>query len=125
MKGRIWLVVGAILGALGVIMGAFGSHLLKEAVGPARLETWEIAVRYHLLHAVALTVVGVLATRKPGRWLTVSGACFTLGVAVFSGLLYALTLSQVSILGAIVPVGGLLLISGWVALAVAAASDST
>ena len=124
MSGRNWLIVGAVLGGLGVVCGAFGAHLLeeRELVPPERLETWEIAVRYQLVHALALVLVGVLQWQGPrGAWLSAAGWCFTLGVLLFSGLLYTLALSGISMLGAIVPLGGLAMIAGWVALAVGAA----
>ena len=121
MGTRRWLVTGAVLGGLAVVLGAFGAHLLKEQISPERLEIWETGVRYHLVHALALIVVGVLRLQYDGRWLDAAGYCFLLGVVIFSGLLYALALSGVSILGAIVPIGGLAMIGGWGALAVGAA----
>jgi uncharacterized membrane protein YgdD (TMEM256/DUF423 family) len=109
-----------MLGGLAVILGAFGAHLLKDTLPAERLETWEIAVRYHLLHALAMCLVAAIGLQVRSRLLTVAGWCFGLGILVFSGLLYTLALSGLSILGAIVPLGGLLMISGWAVLAAAA-----
>ena len=127
MARRI-LLVAALMGALGVILGAFGAHGLESAVkdwGLAaeeqarRLETWDVAVRYQMYHALALLATGILAVHKPTKSLVVAAAAFTLGTLVFSGCLYLLVLSGIKILGAVVPLGGLGLIVGWLALAVA------
>lgn len=122
--GRFWLMLGAVLGAVGVTLGAFGAHGLEghlaatlDAAAAARtLETWEVAVRYQMYHALALLVTGLWAGLRPSRALTIAGWAFLLGIAIFSGCLYALVLSGVKILGAIVPIGGVLLIVGWLAL---------
>lgn len=129
MKARHILMAGAILGSLGVALGAFGAHWLEGAVqqwGLApevqlkRLATWEVAVRYQMYHALALLAVGVLATRGMNRLLGWSAGLFIVGTAIFSGCLYALVLSGVKILGAIVPIGGTCLIVGWILLAIGA-----
>lgn len=114
------------MGALGVGIGAFGAHGLQshleqtnEAVDVARLlATFETGARYQMYHAPMLILIGLLLTRGPCMGLQISGVCFLLGVVIFSGMLYALVLSGEKILGAIVPIGGVLLIAGWVALAV-------
>ena len=80
------------------------------------MATWEVAVRYQMYHALALLVVGVWASFQPSRALVIAGLAFVLGVVIFSGCLYALVLTGVKVLGAIVPIGGLLLIIGWLAL---------
>ena len=118
------IIAGAILGAVSVAGGAFGAHGLKaslEASGQAA--NWETAFRYSLIHAVALVSVGLLASSRltTGGSLAASAWCFLLGTLIFSGCLAALALSGVKILGAIVPIGGVLLIVGWTLLALAAA----
>ena len=122
-------MLGAALGALGVVLGAFGAHALADKIPTwypdvaeqqRRLENWETAVRYQMYHALALLAVGLLAGRSPGAALNVAGGAFTLGVLVFSGCLYLLVLTNVRVLGAIVPIGGVAMIVGWVALAIAA-----
>jgi uncharacterized membrane protein YgdD (TMEM256/DUF423 family) len=115
---RIWFLAGAILGGIGVAAGAFGAHGLKahfEANGQAA--NWETAVRYGLFHALTLLVVA-LASALPvtavcRRRLWVAGACFFSGTLIFSGLLAILAYTGIRILGAIVPIGGVLLIAGW------------
>jgi len=121
---RIWFVAGALLGGIAVAAGAFGAHGLKahfEANGQAA--NWETAVRYCLFHALALVLVAIVsglpqAASCRGR-LSAAGACFLAGTIVFSGLLAVLAFTGIRILGAIVPIGGVLLIAGWVLLAVA------
>ena len=121
---RLWLVSGAILGFLGVAAGSFGAHGLKallEANGQAA--NWETAVRYCLFHALAIVLVGLCAglpQAAAGRGLlTAAGWSFLVGTLIFSGFLAALALSGVKILGAIVPIGGVLLLVGWACLAAA------
>ena len=128
MSARTWIVIAGITGALGVVLGAFGAHVLPvglQRLGvaaldiPQRIETYEIGVRYHMYHALALLGVGLLARHMPGRGLALAGWAFLLGVTIFSGLLYAIALTGMRILGLVVPVGGVLLIAGWLALAYA------
>ena len=111
---------GAVLGFLAVALGAFGAHGLEEVLAEGeRAEWWATAVQYHLAHALALLMTGLVAEhtgRGHGR-----GAmrCFLLGTAVFSGTLYALALGGPRWLGAITPLGGTLLLAGWVLLGLA------
>jgi len=119
-------MAGAILGGLGVTLGAFGAHGLDDYLTETGQATnFETAVRYQMYHALALVLVGVLAERRAARWLTVAAWCFLLGTLGFSGVLYALVFTQVRTLGAVVPIGGVLLIIGWAALALAAATHFT
>ncbi len=128
-----WFVVGAIFGALGVALGAFGAHGLPgrlESLGwsaeevARRVEIFETAVRYQMYHALALLAVGLLHRHQRGSstLLHSSGAAMTAGVIIFSGLLYVLVFAGPGWrwLGAIVPIGGTLLIVGWTLLALAA-----
>jgi uncharacterized membrane protein YgdD (TMEM256/DUF423 family) len=120
---RFAIVAGAILGGLSVAGGAFGAHGLKavlEATGQAG--NWETAARYGLFHALALVTVGLLAAVRPDTMgLATAAWCFLVGTLIFSGCLAALALTGVKLLGAIVPIGGVLLIAGWARLALAAA----
>ena len=121
MNGKTWLAAGAIFGALGVTLGAFAAHGLDDYLTESgQAANFETAVRYQMYHAMAIVLVGVLAERRSQRWLTIAGWCFFLGVVGFSGVLYALVFTQVRTLGAIVPIGGTLLIIGWAALAASA-----
>ena len=112
---------GAILGFIGVAAGSFGAHGLKdllEANGQAA--NWETAVRYCLFHAVVLVAMAGLAGAEGGSTLlTAAAACFVVGVLIFSGFLGVLALSGLRWLGAIVPIGGVLLLVGWGLLAAA------
>lgn len=116
---KLWLSLASLYGFLAVALGAFGAHALKERLSPDLLAIWRTAVEYHFYHALALLAVGLLARQLPSSLLTVAGACFALGVLVFSGSLYALALSGVRVLGAITPLGGLLFLVGWACLFVA------
>lgn len=129
MKPSHWLMLGALLGAAGVTLGAFGAHGLStwletqalDAETMAKRREWfDTAVRYHFLHAIALTLVGIVGSRVPGYATQSAGWLFLAGIVIFSGLLYVMTLTGIKILGAIVPIGGLALIAGWLALAFAA-----
>lgn len=126
--GRAWLVSGAVLGWVAVATGAFGAHGLRKhlaatlkdaALEARRLSTWEDACRYAAYHALALLAVGLLAPFARSRALTVAGASFVAGTAVFSGTLWLLVLTGVTKLGMITPIGGTVLLVGWVALAIA------
>ena len=116
----MWWRIGGALGALGVILGAFGAHGLESRVAdPAQLEWWETGARYHLVHAVALLAVAAHPARpKLAGWL------FVVGIAVFSGTLYVMGLTGIRALGAITPIGGLCFIGGWIALAAARTGDA-
>jgi uncharacterized membrane protein YgdD (TMEM256/DUF423 family) len=120
MTSSSWMVLGSILGACGVALGAFGAHGLKSRVDPAMLAVFETAVRYHLTHALALLAVAWAAERWPGSPATAAGWLFVAGIVIFSGSLYLMVLTGARWLGAVTPIGGLALIAGWCALALAA-----
>jgi uncharacterized membrane protein YgdD (TMEM256/DUF423 family) len=125
----IWLILGALFGGSAVVCGAFGAHGLESHLTASGsglttdeehlLEVWETAARYQMYHALALLVIGLIALQRPGRTLSIAGAAMTLGTMIFSGCLYALVLSGQKWLGAVVPIGGSLLIVGWACLFVA------
>ena len=117
---RIWIGIGAVLGLLGVVAGAAGTHALRGSLEPGDLDTFETAVRFQMYHAFALLATGLIADRWRSRWTDAAGWLFLLGALLFSGSLYGLALSGVGVLGAIAPVGGLSLILAWAALAIAA-----
>ncbi len=122
---RTFATVGAVLAGLGVALGAFGTHALRDLVTPERLDTFETAVRYQLYHGLALLALGV-GRFEPGRLLTAGGWTLFGGSAIFSTSLYLLVLSDQSWLGAVAPVGGAVMIAGWsvVALAVGRSASS-
>ena len=115
-----WFATGAIAAGLGVALGAFGAHGLKTRVTADLLVIFETAVRYQLYHAFALIAVAWAATRWPSPWITTAGWAFVLGILIFSGSLYIMTMTGAKWLGAITPIGGLAFLLGWAALAIAA-----
>ena len=124
MSVVFWLRVGALWGFLAVGMGAFGAHGLKEQLDRVgRAENFQTAAQYHMYMALALAVVGLAQGQgRGGAALQVAGWSFLVGSAIFSGTLYALSLTGQRWLGAITPIGGVLIMVGWAALAVAAGS---
>lgn len=121
---KFMLQAGAILGTLAVALGAFGAHALRASLeASGRADTFETAVKYQFYHALALVLVGVLLSRtetEAVKWLNWSGYAFAVGVLIFSGSLYTICFTGITKFGAIAPIGGLLLIVGWVLLFVAA-----
>ena len=118
---RLFIMLGALSGALSVAAGAFGAHALREKVEPRLLEVFETAARYQMYHALALFVVAWMVSRTPGTLTTASGWLFVAGTVLFSGSLYAMTFTGIRALGAITPLGGVCFIAGWACLLVAAA----
>ena len=101
------------MGFLAVALGAFGAHGLAGLLEQnGRLETWETASFYHLTHAITLCVIGWRAPFVRGAWW-----CFLIGTLIFSGSLYTLSLTNIGVLGAITPIGGVALLVGWAWLA--------
>ncbi len=121
---RTFFMLGSLLGALGVALGAFGAHALRDRLPADLLATFEIGVRYHMYHALALIAAAWAVSRWPGSGAaTWAGWLFAAGIAVFSGSLYVLVLSGARWLGAVTPIGGVMLIAGWICLALAAYSQ--
>ncbi len=117
---RYFATIGAISAFLGVGAGAFGAHALRGQISPDLLQTWETGARYQVYHALALIACGWVASTNSSPWAERAGWCFIVGTLLFSGSLYALGLSAPRVLGAVTPVGGLALLSGWLMLALAA-----
>lgn len=113
---QLSVLVGAVYGFLGVAFGAFGAHALRSRLSAELLAVWKTAVEYQLYHALALVLVGLLAMQRPSIAITNAGICFALGTLVFSGSLYLLALTGMRWLGAITPIGGLLLLAAWALL---------
>jgi uncharacterized membrane protein YgdD (TMEM256/DUF423 family) len=121
MPANHWFATGAVAAGLGVVLGAFAAHGLRARVSADLLAVFETGVRYHLVHALALLAVAWAADRWPASTaVQVSGWCFTLGILIFAGSLYMMTLTGARWLGAVTPLGGLALIGGWACLALAA-----
>lgn len=115
---RVLIVLAGVYGFLGVALGAFGAHGLRRSLealedGARRLEWWETGARYHLMHALAIAFCAWLASRGDGLGARAAGVCFAAGIAVFSGSLYTMTLGGPRWLGAITPIGGVMLLAGW------------
>lgn len=122
MMTRIFLTIAPVLAGLSVALGAFGAHALKERLSSRALEIFETGARYQMYHALALLLVAVLLQRlEAGQTLlTVAGSAFLVGIMLFCGSLYALSLTGIKWLGAVAPLGGLAFMVGWGCLAVAA-----
>jgi uncharacterized membrane protein YgdD (TMEM256/DUF423 family) len=114
---KLFLLSGAILGGLGVAIGAFGAHKLKPfLLANNKLAIFETGVHYQFYHALALLLVGILAEKIDHPSVHYAGYAMLLGTIIFSFSLYALCLTGITKLGAITPIGGVLLILGWVSL---------
>lgn len=116
---KIFLAIASIFGGLSVGAGAFASHALKDKLSERALEIFETAARYQIYHALALLLVALLInqTEFSQPSLVIAGWAFIIGIVIFSGSLYALSLTDIKVLGAITPLGGLAFIIGWGALA--------
>lgn len=122
---RCALLASGISGFLAVALGAFGAHGLKARLEPLadaakRMEWWNTAAHYQLVHALALGLVAYLATRSPSPAIQVATFAFALGTLLFCGSLYAMTLTGIRALGAVTPFGGLAFLLGWASIVVVA-----
>lgn len=116
---KLFIILGAINAFLSVALGAFGAHGLEGKVEPRYLEIWQTGVQYQMFHSLGLIAVGILMGNvSTGSLLSWSGWLMLIGIILFSGSLYALTLSGVGVLGAITPFGGVLFLISWVLLIV-------
>lgn len=117
---RIFWMLGCGFAFLAVGAGAFGAHALRDRMEADLLAVFETAVRYQMYHALALLAVAWAAAEWPGSGAAVAGWLFTIGIVIFSGSLYVLTLTGVRWLGAVTPLGGVALLAGWALLGLAA-----
>ncbi len=126
MTSVTWIKLGTLSGFLSVAMGAFGAHGLEERLAQTgRAANFETAARYQMYHALALLALGlVVHASKPSTAADVAGWGFFLGSLIFSVSLYVLALTGIRWLGAITPFGGVGMLVGWVALAIAAKSGA-
>ncbi|WP_019912210.1 DUF423 domain-containing protein [Paenibacillus sp. HW567] len=120
---RRFIAWGALLAMLSVAIGAFGAHLLKTVISEDYLQVYETGVHYHMIHALGLILIGLAA----GQWgesprLLWAGRLLALGIILFSGSLYVLSITGIKVLGAITPLGGVSFIAGWICLAIEAFS---
>lgn len=119
---KSFLVIASILGAISVALGAFGAHGLKQIVPPESVATFETGVRYQFYHTFALFLVAILFQSFPGKLMSAAGWLFLIGILLFSGSLYLLTILKATNnvglkgVGIITPFGGLFFIAGWICL---------
>ena len=120
---KFFLIAGAVNALLSVAFGAFGAHMLEGRVADKYLATWQTAVQYQMFHAIGLMVVALLMSSTMichlGS-LSWAGYLMLAGIIIFSGSLYVLSLTGISVLGAITPIGGVAFIAGWIMLIIAA-----
>src|SRR6201984_1455112 len=116
---RTFLLAGGISGLIAVGFGAFGAHGLRGRLTADMLAVFETGVRYHMYHALALLLTAALVPRIPGKAIVAAGWLFVAGIVLFSGSLYLLAITGVTMLGAITPVGGVAFLAGWLALVIA------
>ena len=115
-----WLFIAAVTGALGVLLAAFGEHALSGRLAPRNFITFANGTRYQMYHALAMGLAALAAQGKAARLAEISALLFFIGTLLFSGSLYGLALTGITVLGFVTPFGGLILIAGWIVLAVAA-----
>jgi uncharacterized membrane protein YgdD (TMEM256/DUF423 family) len=126
---RLFLVLAGINGCLGVLLGAFGAHGLRSSLanvtdGVRRLEVWETAARYQLMHALALGLIAALLPRFTSPVLPIGGYLIQAGILLFSGSLYIVGFTGARGFGAITPFGGLCFIAGWASIIIAAVKQT-
>lgn len=112
---KLFIIIGAIFAFLAVAFGAFGAHALEGRVVGKYMDNWQTAVQYQMFHAIGIFIVALLLAKMPdSSLLTWSGWLMAFGILFFSGSLYILALTKISILGAITPIGGVAFLIGWV-----------
>lgn len=120
MKSKSLLITGSIFMALAVAFGAFGAHIVQDILTPERFQVYQTGVEYHFYHALGLLLLGAISYHiQDSKWITRSGYAFIVGIIIFSGSLYLLTLIDLGRLGMITPLGGVAFIFGWISLAIA------
>ncbi|MEX2517672.1 MAG: DUF423 domain-containing protein [Gammaproteobacteria bacterium] len=120
MSAKLFLLLGSANAMLGVILGAFGAHALKNRLTEDLLQIWHTGVEYHFYHALGLILVGILCLHWPtSAWLRGSGWLMLAGIVIFSGSLYMLCMTNLRWLGMVTPLGGLAFIAAWLVLFIA------
>ncbi len=118
---KTFIRTGSLLAGLGVAIGAFSAHLLKEHITTAQMETFQTGVRYHLIHALGFLMIGVMLYFRRTKWLLRAGWSFVIGIVLFSGSLYLLSVrdllsAPIEWIGFLTPLGGLFFIAGWIGI---------
>lgn len=120
------LLSGSIFGLLTVVIGAFGAHALEEILlQNGRVDTFETAVKYQGLHALALVLLGIVSEKLNSSLIRYAAISMVIGILIFSGSLYILSITNIGFLGAITPIGGLGLIAGWILLIIGIYKSTT
>tara|TARA_B100000029_G_scaffold323452_1_gene315798 strand:- start:259 stop:624 length:366 start_codon:yes stop_codon:yes gene_type:complete len=114
---KTWLIVGASLAGVAVLLGAFGAHGLKSKFSTEDLAIFETGVRYHMYHALGLLLIGGIGFHVAQEIIQIPAYLLLAGILIFSGSLYLLVLTDTRWLGAITPIGGLCFVAGWLLLA--------
>jgi len=117
------IIAGAVYAFLSVAIGAFGAHALKSVLTEQYAKVWETGVQYQMFHAIGLIVIGILMSKSligPSSLLSRAGILMFIGVILFSGSLYVLAITQIKVLGAITPIGGVLFLVAWLLVILAA-----
>jgi uncharacterized membrane protein YgdD (TMEM256/DUF423 family) len=120
MPSPLFIILGSLLAALAVGLGALGAHALKSQLSAEQLATYHTAVQYQMYHAIGLILVGLLGLYHRSRWFDAAGWSMLIGIILFSGLLYAWVATGQRFFVHLVPVGGVAFIIGWVLMAVGA-----
>ena len=115
---KTYIIIGALLSAIGVIIGAFGSHSLKTKLNPEELVVYDIATRYLMYHAIGIISLGILAYNVPASVVEIPIIIMLIGIVLFSGSLYLISIKGYTKLGIITPIGGTAFIISWVLLAI-------
>ena len=115
---KTYIIIGALLSALGIALGAFGSHSLKTKLNPEELVIYDIATRYLMYHAIGIISLGILAYSVPDNIVEIPIIIMIIGIVLFSGSLYLISIKGYTKLGVITPLGGTAFIVSWVLLAI-------
>ncbi|EUJ28228.1 hypothetical protein MFLO_12556 [Listeria floridensis FSL S10-1187] len=118
------LITGGIFAMLSVAIGAFGAHALKDILG-SNASTWETGVQYQMFHSIGILICGLLLMKENSHLYGAAAVLFSLGIVLFSGSLYVLSITKISILGMLTPFGGFAFIAGWLCLIIGAARQNS
>jgi len=110
---KYWIIIGSVLMSFAIIIGAFGAHILKDKITAEYLTVFETGVKYHIYHALGIIIVSLCGLQFHSASLHVSCILFFVGIILFSGSLYTLTITQIKWFGVITPIGGVSFILGW------------
>ena len=115
-----FIVIACLLGLMAVALGAFGAHALSSSIPESRQATWATAVDYHMFHVLGMLALAAVFRGAQSPWVVRAQISFVIGIALFSGSLYALVLLDIPALGAVTPFGGLCFLLGWLCAGLAA-----